>query len=351
MLNILMVGPSRNANGGMTTVVNNYFDSSLVDKVNLKYIATTKDGNIFIRVAYNFIAYIKVFFYLLIKKVDIVHIHMASRGSFYRKSLIVKFSKFLEKKTIIHLHGASFAKFYEDESNDSQKKYICNIFSIADQIIVLSVEWKNKILSWFDCNIEVLENGVFVPTKNYYSNSSKNIVLLGRLNERKGTYDLLSIVNEVVEKFNDVKFILAGDGDLNRLNNKINQLGINKYVEVLGWINKEKREEILKDALIYVLPSYNEGMPMSVIEAISYGIPSISTWVGGIPQLIDNNESGFLIQPGDTEDLKDKIVTLLDNAPLRESMSKKGYQKIDKRFNLENQINQLVNIYKKTKVI
>lgn len=347
MLNILMVGPSRNANGGMTTVVNNYFESSLKDKVNLKYIATTRDGSLFIRLAYNFIAYIKIFFYLLVKKVDILHIHMASRGSFYRKSLIVKLSKLLDKKIIIHLHGASFAEFYEDESNDRQKKYICNIFSVADQVIVLSIEWKNKILSWFDCNIDVLENGVFVPDKNHYSNSSKNIVLLGRLNERKGTYDLLSIVNEVVEEFKDVKFILAGDGDLKKLNNKINQLGINEYVEVLGWINKEKREEILKDTLIYVLPSYNEGMPMSVIEAISYGIPTISTWVGGIPQLIDNNESGFLIQPSDTEDLKNKIITLLENSNLRESMSKKGYQKIDKRFNLENQISQLINIYTK----
>ena len=345
MLKVLMVGPSRNANGGMTTVVNNYFESSLKDKVNLKYIATTIDGHIFIRLIYNFIAYIKILSYLLIKRVDIVHIHMASRGSFYRKSLIVKLSKFLCKKVIIHLHGAGFTEFYEDESNDKQKKYINDIFFMADQVVVLSTEWKSKILSWFECNISILENGVFVPNKNQYNPSSKNIVLLGRLNERKGTYDLLNIVNEVVEKFNDVRFILAGDGDLKKLNNKITELEINKYIDVLGWINEEKREEILKNTLIYVLPSYNEGMPMSVIEAMSYGIPTISTWVGGIPQLIDNNESGFLIQPGDIEDLKDKIIILLENNSLRQAMSDKGYKKINERFNLENQISQLISIY------
>lgn len=227
----------------------------------------------------------------------------------------------------------------------NKKKYINDIFFMADQVVVLSTEWKSKILSWFECNISILENGVFVPNKNQYNPSSKNIVLLGRLNERKGTYDLLNIVNEVVEKFNDVRFILAGDGDLKKLNNKITELEINKYIDVLGWINEEKREEILKNTLIYVLPSYNEGMPMSVIEAMSYGIPTISTWVGGIPQLIDNNESGFLIQPGDIEDLKDKIIILLENNSLRQAMSDKGYKKINERFNLENQISQLISIY------
>ena len=345
MLNVLMVGPSRRANGGMTTVVNNYFETDLKNKVNLKYIDTTIDGNLLLILGYNFIAYIKILYSLLYKKVDIVHIHMASRGSFYRKSIIVKMSKWFNKKVIIHLHGASFAKFYEDECDLNKKKYVKEVFSLADKVIVLSVEWEKKILSWFNCNVTVLENAVFVPDRNLYNNTSKNIVLLGRLNERKGTYDLISVVKDISKKFNDIKLLLAGDGDIVKLNNKIEELGIEEYVEVLGWIDHEKRENILRDTLIYVLPSYNEGMPMSVIEAMSYGIPTISTFVGGIPQLIDNNINGFLIQPGDKESLKNNIEILLANSELRDEMSLKAYEKINSKFNLKRKIENLSDIY------
>lgn len=350
MISVLMVGPSRKSNGGMTTVVNNYFQTDLPKKVKLKYIDTTIDGFILKVLTYNFLAYIKILYVLLFHKVDIIHIHMASRGSFYRKSIIVLIGKLFRKKVIIHLHGASFEKFYKDECNKRKKKYVKKIFSMADKVIVLSIEWKEKILEWFSCDITVIENSVFVPNINLYNNKSKNIVLLGRLNERKGTYDLIEVVQEIVDEFKDIKFLLAGDGDLVKVNSKINELGITEYVEVLGWIDKEQREAVLKNTLIYLLPSYNEGMPMSVIEAMSYGIPSISTFVGGIPQLIDNNINGFLIYPGNRNELRDSIKKLLINSNLRADMSNKAYEKIATHFNINSKIEDLLKIYIKISV-
>lgn len=347
-MNILMIGPTRNGNGGMATVVNNYFDSNLNENNKLKFIASTIDGNIISRLIVNAIAFIRVFFYLIInRKIDIVHVHMSHRGSFYRKALYVKLSKILGKKTIIHLHGSQFDKFYENELNKNKKKYIEKVFNSADKVIVLSEEWQEKILSWFKCDVEVLHNAVFIPEKINYNNNSKNITLLGRLNERKGTYDLIDVIEKLKAelKKDEYKFILAGDGDLDKLKKVINEKKIEDIVEILGWIDTKKRDEVLKNTLIYVLPSYNEGMPMSVLEAMSYGIPTISTYVGGIPKIIDNDINGLLIEPGDKEALYKNIKYLIENNKKRSEISKKAYLTINKKFSIDSNVKKLENIY------
>ena len=177
--------------------------------------------------------------------------------------------------------------------------------------MLASIDWLKK---YVDNEITVLHNSVIVPSTNYYSNDSNNIVMLGRLEERKGTYDLLEVINDIVKKYENIKFVLAGDGDLERLDKKIKQLEIpQNNIEVLGWIDSNKRHELLKDCLIYVLPSYNEGMPMSVLEAMSYGIPCISTNVGSIPSVIENNNNGIIINPGDKIALRESLINLLDD--------------------------------------
>lgn len=347
-MKILMVGPSREANGGMATVVNNYFNSKLTEKVELKFISTTRDGSIIIRLLYNFVAFLKILLTMISdRKIDIVHIHMSHRGSFYRKAIYIKLSKMFSKKVIIHLHSSQFDKFYENELKDNGKKYVEKIFNSADKVVVLSEEWKEKILSWFNCNIKVLHNSVFVPKSNNYNNESTYITLLGRLNERKGTYDIIQAIENLSKKTNidKYKFVLAGDGDLEKLNRNIKEKNIGKHIEVLGWINTQQRDEVLKKTIIYVLPSYNEGMPMSVLEAMSYGIPTISTYVGGIPKIIDNNENGILIHAGDIKALEDSIIFLIENSDVRERISKNAYESINRKFSIDNNINELLEIY------
>ena len=346
-MKVLMIGPSRKAKGGMTTVVNNYFESPLVNKINIKYISSTIDGSIFYRLIYNVLSFMKILISLIFFEVDIVHVHMASRGSFYRKSIIVKLSKIFKKKVIIHLHGACFKEFYENECNKILKNYVKNVFQSVEKVIVLSDEWKKIVEQWFECKIEVVENAVFVPNENFYNKNSKNISMLGRLNERKGTYDLLDVIKSLKDegKINNIKFILAGDGDLQKLESTIAQMRIGDVVDVLGWIDIRKREMLLKDSLIYLLPSYNEGMPMSVLEAMSYGVPTISTIVGGIPRVITDSENGYLIIPGDKEKLKEKIELLIKNESIRNEISRNSYLKIKHYFSIESNIKKIESIY------
>lgn len=346
-MKVLMIGPSREGNGGMATVVNNYFESDLVKDIDLEYISSTIDGTLAKRLIYNFNSIMKITMNIIFKDYDIIHIHMASKGSFYRKSIIINIAKLMNKKVILHLHGACFKEFYEEMSNDTQKKYIRYILENVDKIIVLSEEWKKIISEWVENDISVLENAVFLPKENLYNYNSKKITMLGRLEKRKGTYDLLDIIEELKDddRFKHITFSLAGDGDLAELQQFINNKNIGEKIEVLGWINSTQRDRLLRETMIYVLPSYNEGMPMSVLEAMSYGIPTISTYVGGIPRVIRDNENGFLIQPGDKNHLKENIINLIESEETRKKISNEAYREISLNFSIKSNIDKIKTIY------
>ena len=139
MKKVLMLGPARDVKGGMTSVVDNYYEYGLDKKVELKYIETINDKSKISKFISEKRGYKE--FKKVIDKFDIVHIHMASRRSTFRKGKYVKIAKNKGKKVIIHLHGAEF-KVFINECNFKQRQYVEEILNLADRIIVLSEEWK-----------------------------------------------------------------------------------------------------------------------------------------------------------------------------------------------------------------
>lgn len=342
-MNVLMIGPDmEKVPGGMSTVIKNYIYSDLSSKTNLKYISSNIEGKTINKLVWIVKAYFKFIFSL--KNTEIVHIHMAERGSFYRKSIYIITSSILEKKIIVHYHGAEFDKFYE-ESNFLIKKYIRFILNKVDINIALGIEWKKMISKYTNGRIEVLNNAVNIIEKNMYNNFSKNITMIGRLGERKGTFDLLEIVDDLINYDNNLNIILAGDGDLLKVKKAISKKKYKDNIKLLGWVDKNKREEVLKDTLIFILPSYNEGMPMAILEAMSFGIPLVVSNVGGIPSVVNDKENGFLINPGDTKKLKDCIIKLIKEENYRLEISNNNYMKITTEFNLQKNIQILYDLY------
>ena len=108
-------------------------------------------------------------------------------------------------------------------------------------------------------------------------------------------------------------------------------------------INSVKK--ILKECSFYILPSYNEGMPMSVLEGMAYKNIVISTNVGGIPKVIENNKNGILIEPGDKEKLEEELIRLLKNKDLRLKLSKGARKTVELKFNIENIIKKIIKTY------
>ncbi len=345
---ILQVGPSLKDKGGMVTVMSSIKNSSLDKKYNIIHIPTYVYGKKFILF---FFSIFRIIFYKLIYRVELVHIHVASYGSFYRKSIIVSLCKILHIKVVLHCHGACFEKFY-NSLKDRKKEYIKKTFSKAEKVIVLSESWKEFFKTFVDeGKIIVLYNSVNVPEKinREKLNDIPTGLFLGRIGERKGSYDLVNVVKKLKENGVNIKILMAGDGEVEKLKELVKKEKLTKNILVLGWIDKKQKEEYLKSVDFYILPSYDEGLPMSVLEAMSYSLPVITTDVGGIPEIIQNEKNGIMTKPGDIEKIEKAIKRIIEEKDFRKKLSENAYETIYNKFNLEKYEKCLDKLYKEIK--
>ena len=344
MIKVIMVGPARNVKGGMSTVVNNYFNYGLDHDFNLKYVETINDGNKinkFIKEKLGFLTFL-----FNIKKNDIVHIHMASRRSTFRKIMYIKISKFFKKKIVLHIHGGGFKKFFDEECNIKQKKYIKKYLNYCDKIIVLSEEWFEYFKYLVDrSKICVIYNGVDVPSKKEKEFIDKNILFLGRIEKDKGIYELIDAINVLVKKDPDVKLYIGGSGESNRLNEVIKNYKLEKNVILLGWINDEEKKKYFELCSYFILPSYFEAMPMSLLEAMANSCVVIATNVGGIPHVINNRINGILINPKKIDEIVKVVDELFDNKKLNLTLSNNAYLTVLEKFNINGNIDSIKKIY------
>ena len=142
-----------------------------------------------------------------------------------------------------------------------------------------------------------------------------------------------------------MKFILAGSGEIEKLQAIIEEKGISQYFSFPGWVRKEEKENLLKNADIFLLPSYTEAMPMSILEAMGYGLPIVTTNVGGIPQLVEDGKNGYMTDPGNIDSFVKAILKLISNNELIYDMGKKGIEKAYEKYSLEKHLEKVCKLY------
>ena len=348
-IDILMIAPAagKSGGGGVATYVNSLIQK-LPNEIKVKRIVTVKDTDILSRI-FTYITSLFTIFKEVIfdRKQKVAHIHMASGGSFLRKALIVRLLKFFNLPVILHLHGGRFHLFYKEQS-EKKRKCIRETFLMADKVIVLTHNWKE----WYINTIEqkaplVVYNGVedFMTSKVQLSMRKNHILFLGRLGEEKGTYDLLKAFEQVHNRYNDAKLILAGDGDIEECKVFADFLKIGESVECLGWIGYEEKKNLLNSCKVFCLPSYNEGFPISVLEAMSAGLGIVSTNVGGIPEAIENGKSGLLVEAGDIDGLVLSLNRILGDDKICDKFSMNARKRYVENFTLSEKATEIKKIY------
>jgi glycosyltransferase involved in cell wall biosynthesis len=344
---ILVVGSSLKDMGGIVTVIRNIEQSNLTEQYELTRVETYIMGSVLARLHIFLVGLIRYLYQLLWHRPDIVHIHMSNGGSFYRKSIMVMIGKIVRVPIVLHIHAASFDDFYNH--NWFQKRYCQFILNSVDLLVVLSQEWKTYFSTIVPHKkIEILYNGVFKMEEQFSrTNATPTCLFLGRLGERKGVYDLLLAIKKLKEKGVESKFLLAGDGEITEVKQRIKDYHIEDMVEVLGWIHVHEKERLLRKADMLVLPSYNEGLPMAILEAMNFSLPVISTYVGGIPELIQHGENGYLIEPGDIEGLAKSLEMLINDQNAIVQMGEKNRKLIHNQFDINMLMNQLSHMYQR----
>lgn len=342
---VLMLGPSLSSRGGMATVEAQIMERLVGFGVDAEFISTYEDCGKPKKAAIALIAYVK--FCRTVKDVDIVHIHMASRGSYERKAFFLKKALREGKKTVVHLHGGQFDVWYDDEIDDKKRDEIKVLLSKADVLIALSEEWESWLLSrgFAPQKIIVMHNAVPVPKRACEPSFWENVLFLGRLDTRKSPDVLLRASKRMLEDHPEAKLIFGGDGYPERYKALACNLGIADRCEFLGWITGEDKEKLFKRAGVYCLPSKNEGMPMSVLEAMAHGVPTIATPVGGVPQVIEDGANGYLMPVDDEERLAELLCMLMDNPNLRAEIGAAGRESVAYNFDIELIVERLCQIY------
>ena len=347
---VLMVGTDLDGMGGVRAVVSGYIDGGLFERHECVYVASHRAGSLWVKTRTALQAWVRVA--ALLRKLDapLVHVQTASRGSFWRKSVVCLMARMAGRPYIVHLHGGGFVRFYEEESGPLARRIIRSTLAHAALVIALSEEWRERLLRICPtARVEVLHNAVTIPKIELQREPKPEhtVLFLGHLLRDKGVYDLVRAFALVAERFPHLKLLLGGVGDIPAIRQLASRLKVQERVLCPGWLTPDRKSTALANSTLFVLPSYAEGMPMSLLEAMSWGLPVVATPVGGIPQLVKDGVNGLLITPGDVEGMAAAITRLMQDPALRERLGAAARATIQTGFSLDEALAQLSDIYRR----
>lgn len=290
--------------------------------------------------------YIKSFFIIREINPDIVHVQtifLALSG------LLAK--KFLHKPYIVYGRGSDVYFSWRFKNLISKP-----ILKNADAVIALTGDMKREIQSICNRDVFVIPNGIDLER---FENLSKedlrskleikeeNIILfVGTLRPVKGMKYLIEAMKTITDKNKNSRLFIVGDGEERKcLENLVRTLNIERYVTFIGKIPNDEIPKYMAASDVFVLPSLSEGFPVTVVEAMASGLPIVATTVRGLPEIIENDENGFLVEPKNPKRIAEKVLLLLEDNELRKRISGKNKEQ-SKSFSWDNTVDSLEKIYK-----
>jgi colanic acid/amylovoran biosynthesis glycosyltransferase len=231
----------------------------------------------------------------------------------------------------------------------------------CDLLLPVSEYWEKNLIKMGVCNekIKVHRMGVKVNNIRYKLRNDKRqiiVITVGRLVEKKGIEYSIHAINEVIKKLKNkiIKYYIVGNGHLRKnLENEVHQLRLNDCVYFLGPKTNIEIKQLLEQSDIFLLSSVTaqdgdkEGIPVSIMEAMASGLPVVSTTHSGIPELVQNGKSGYLVPERSVRELTKYIEILARDVDLRNKMGLYGKEYVYKYFNIDKLNDELYNMYKR----
>jgi glycosyltransferase involved in cell wall biosynthesis len=349
-IRVLMLGESLDRQGGIVSVEKLILKQTPAD-IEISHLTTLANTSSTTHKTLVFIRALGILVWKLLKQeVDLVHIHVAERGSAFRQAITISIAWLLRKPVILHTHSADFHLFYANLPRIIQAG-LSWAFCKATRFIVLSNSWGKFYIENLELKPEqvvILANPVKFPKEIPQKINSRNVnfLFLGRIGERKGAFDLISAVAEIDPEYQqNIELIIAGDGEGAKARDIIEKLNLVRSIKILDWVDEKQRDELLEKADVFVLPSYNEGLPMALLEAMSWGLPVITTPVGGIPELVISHENGVLVTPGNIQELATAIQSLIIDRELQQKLGENARKSVQS-FDVKDYMVHLADIYR-----
>ncbi len=342
------------------SIMNNYVINSVLLKsnfnlnvINLNFAQSIKGlGKFsFQKVIKAIIFCIKIIKNIITQKPDLVYFSIAPVGfAFYRDVFYVLIIKLLNKKLVFHIHGKGINK--NSKKNIINKSLYRYVFKNT-QVICLSKNLSSDLKEVYKSTPFIVPNGIKVLRKHSsdldkYSGSIPNILYLSNFKRDKGILILLEALDLLQSKGYNFKAKFIGapfDISFELLEKHIHNRNLTELIKLSGPIYDENKKLEFQQADIFVFPTYNDAFPLVILEAMQYSLPIISTFEGGIPEIVIDNETGFLVEPKNHQMLADKIAILLKDKNLRIRFGKNGYERFKKNYTLSHFENNMKNTF------
>jgi len=243
-----------------------------------------------------------------------------------------------------------------DEFYDAKGQYLAEKIRESDFICCISNFARSQLmkLSPYDCwhKLEVcrlgVDPGIFSPTEFEEEPAIFEVICVGRLSAAKGQHILIDAIAILVEKGRNVRLRIVGDGDdRDSLEKHAHKLNLTDKIIFEGAVNQDKIRELYSNAHIFSIPSFAEGIPVVLMEAMSMEIPCVTTRITGIPELIRDGNDGLLVAPSSAKELSAALEKLMDDAELRRLTGKNGRLRILEYYNLSTNVSQLGEVFKR----
>ncbi len=340
-----MLGAAPETRGSIAAVVEAYRAHGLFRRWPIEYIASHGDGSRSERFL-TAVRALRRFGELLARERRVaVHLHTAARANFWRDLPYMLASIAAGRPLLLQLHGAGFERFY-DRCDTAARAVIRFVLERAASVIVATDSRRSWVRSICrNANAVVVPNPV-MPIDVAPAPGKRNMILfLGKLQPSKGIFDLLQAVAAVRATVPGVRVVCAGDGERMAVARHAERLGIADAVKFTGWVGPSGKRALFENAAVLALPSYDEALPMSLLEAMSAGVPVIASPVGGIQEAVVEGVTGFLVAPGDTQTLERLLRRVLEDRALAERIGAAGRQSARLRYSPERAVPQLEALY------
>jgi len=279
------------------------------------------------------------------ERASVVHFMTSDYLGFYEKSVMALLCQLRGAKSVLHPVG-SFVNFYARAGIGRPliRFILRRVAAVA--VVQQGVQRYVRALApetpvWLipnpvDCRAFVREGAW------RQSVDPVRIVFCGAVVRGKGVLDLIAAVSAVKSQLRNAKVIILGDGDLyTECQRRIHAEGLGGLVELPGFVDEEHKRRVLAASDIFCLPSYSEGTPISVLEAMAAGLAVVATAVGGVPFVVRNGREGWLVVPGDIDGLGRALVSLVASRPLRLAMGERGRERVNASFDIREIANLL----------
>jgi glycosyltransferase involved in cell wall biosynthesis len=345
MKTVVMIGPSPAARGGMASVMATMLAHGYGSDGRCVFLPTHVDGSAARKALRAGSALARFTAMLAAGKVALLHVHVASGVSFWRKAAFIRTARAFGCPVLFHLHGGEFRQFIDERLSGRRQRFALDMIGRSAAAFALTRESADWLRD--RCHVAAVE--VFpnpVAAQGVLPRMpGRDVLFIGRLEEKKGVFDLVRAFGRIAPRHPAARLVLAGEGDRERVQEIAREAGVLDRLVLPGWIDDKARAALLSTAAVFVLPSHNEQMPMSLLEAMAAGTPVIGSDAGGIPEILEQGACGFVIAAKDIDALTGAIERVLVDNIQADIFARRGLERVKSEYLAESVLLRLRRRY------